>query len=542
MACIKAQNATDPVTVTMKVETVSIEEFFKRVSEMKLREETEKPEERFEAPDMEEVIKHLSDMQPEEGGEKPGRNIEILSVDEIFRRMAMQTEPEKTEETVPEVKVLGKMPHGVVEDPGLPEDLKQYDAKAQRREWDASTLDYKDEQMINTTLPMRFSPTGELLGLPPNVAEDGQSECYISGYLKRKIALTSGIGSPLPRVEVKTYRIAEVPGKGAGMLADRDITAGELILAERPLLVVPSNAKLMRAPPPNADQYTKAQVVRMMQQDTEKVYELAVERMEPEQREAFGNLKNSHENDGSGPILGRVRTNGFGFDQMRDFPRGGKPGANYCIICDDLSRLNHSCRPNTDRYWDMASFSVQLRAARNIKKDEEITAHYCIITDSFAERQATLEPYDFRCVCPSCLSPKTSDARREKLRTLLNANAFSTWSATDFELPKTTQVKPLLDGVSMSEAEGLESTFQHGFLLFLLMKTYAARGDVVNMRVYARRYSVWRLACRGTVVDEDEVENGFGLVTAAEILQKMRGKLPAGGDKKKRKPKAKSKA
>ncbi|TCD60441.1 hypothetical protein EIP91_010058 [Steccherinum ochraceum] len=91
--------------------------------------------------------------------------------------------------------------------------------------FDASRLDYDDDQMINTTMPMRFSPTGELLGYPPNVDTDGESERYISGHLKRKLALTPGIGAPLPHVEGKTYRIEDVPGKSVGMLAERNIAA-----------------------------------------------------------------------------------------------------------------------------------------------------------------------------------------------------------------------------------------------------------------------------------------------------------------------------
>lgn len=37
----------------------------------------------------------------------------------------------------------------------------------------------------------------------------------------------------------KSYVIREIPGKGFGVIAFRDIVEGELIIAEKPLFVVP---------------------------------------------------------------------------------------------------------------------------------------------------------------------------------------------------------------------------------------------------------------------------------------------------------------
>ncbi|TCD67248.1 hypothetical protein EIP91_000325 [Steccherinum ochraceum] len=456
---------------------------------------------------------------------------ETVSDEEFLKRVKKLYEEGKGNEKSGAGHV--KMPYGVVETPTLPEGLEQFDAKEKYEEVDASSLNYADDNMLTTTMPMCFSTTGEYLGFPPNVDVDGQSECLITGYLKRKIALTPGIGSPLPRVEAKTHQIVDAPGQGVGMFAYRNIAAGELILAERPLLVLPSVARMIRQQPANAPELTPAQTMRIMQEDTEKLYELAVERMQPGRREAFEKLKNSHLHDGSGPIMGRMRTNGFGFEEMRDLPRNGKPGETFVIICDELSRLNHSCGPNTHRYWDMATFSVQMRAIRDIKKDEEITATYCQDMESFEKRKKNLAPYDFQCACPACIDPKTSDARRKQIHAVVMANGLGFFWEKNFEVPKKTVVKPLLDAVGLCEKEGLESTIEHGFLLFVLMKTYAAKGDVANMRVYARRYSVWRLACLGTAVDEDEVEKGFGLVTVAEMVQRMKGRMLSGGKAKK---------
>ncbi|TCD67247.1 hypothetical protein EIP91_000324 [Steccherinum ochraceum] len=413
------------------------------------------------------------------------------------------------------------------------------DFRQSRPDAQASRLDYDYDEMITATMPMRFSPTSELLGYPPNVDVDGQSECFISGHLMRKIVFTPGIGSPLPRAGpgVKSYRVTSVPNKGEGMLAARDISAGELVLAERPLLVVPIGVKMktVRVLPSNGEP-TSAQTTQVQEEDAEKFFALAVKRMKPRQREAFEKLESSHLREGCGPIEGRVRMNAFGFKELRDPPKNGKPGPNYGIVCEDLSRINHSCGPNTIQHWDMPSFSIQLRAVRDIEQGEEISVNYseASLMASYAARQADLAPYGFRCDCPSCTNPKASDARRHQIRTMLQSRTklaeqrSGAGPEEDSDTPVEelldglTLVQELLDGLKLIEKEGLEGTSGYGFMLTLVMSRYAADGDVAGMRVYARKFSVWRVAThREGAVDEEEVENGFGLLPLAELVQKM---------------------
>lgn len=178
-------------------------------------------------------------------------------------------------------------------------------------------LDHSDNQMLCTTLPMRHSSNGPLSADPVGAAIDGLTECYISGYLKRKIASTPDLGEyPVPRVEVEAHRITPIPGKGLGVVAERTIRAGELIMAERPLLIV--HGLIVTPRQAQLDHLTKADNHQVVMHDMEKVFALAVERMSPERKKAFERLTNCHLHDGSGPILGRVRTNSFAVDQMID--------------------------------------------------------------------------------------------------------------------------------------------------------------------------------------------------------------------------------
>lgn len=85
---------------------------------------------------------------------------------------------------------------------------------------------------------------------------------------------------------------------------------------------------------------------RLAMRDFENTLERAVGRMSPEDQESFKNLANCHTQDGSGPLLGIVRTNGFGLGSLADGP-DTPPGqetpafAKYSGICKLGSRINH---------------------------------------------------------------------------------------------------------------------------------------------------------------------------------------------------------
>ncbi|KAG6826673.1 hypothetical protein H0H93_016323, partial [Arthromyces matolae] len=97
------------------------------------------------------------------------------------------------------------------------------------------------------------------------------------------------------------------------MFATCDIAMGDLIFAERPVLVMPRKMMILNVDPGavSVDEIPDAQTIQMHIAQREKFLEVLVERMEERDQEEFYELFNSHTEDGSGPILGRVRTNGF---------------------------------------------------------------------------------------------------------------------------------------------------------------------------------------------------------------------------------------
>ena len=93
-----------------------------------------------------------------------------------------------------------------------------------------SDTECKDDEYCFTSFPQ---PATEEL------ARDGHAECLCTGWFKRKVLSTPGFPSPIVRPPRKSYEVREVRGRGLGLFATEDIEAGDLILAERPLIVKP---------------------------------------------------------------------------------------------------------------------------------------------------------------------------------------------------------------------------------------------------------------------------------------------------------------
>jgi len=135
----------------------------------------------------------------------------------------------------------------------------------------------------------------------------------LTGYVKRKILSTKGFPRKLNNPAVSAYRIeslVDAAGWGPTMVATRKIKIGEIICDERPLLVSPVNIGEhipIRVP----SSATQAQIIQATLFESEKFLKVALDRMLPENREAYMALRNCHIEDGSGPIMGVVRTNAF---------------------------------------------------------------------------------------------------------------------------------------------------------------------------------------------------------------------------------------
>jgi hypothetical protein len=163
-----------------------------------------------------------------------------------------------------------------------------------------------------TTVPSR--------GVGEPADPDGHSEWLVRGSTKQKILNEPGYPQPVPKPpgNIKSHVVKSTPTMGQGVFATRDIPMGEIIFAERPLLVAP------RSLVPAKDMYFElgahniADYAKIVMFEREKQLEAAVGRMDPDNKARFMALMNSHLEDGSGPIHGIIQTNGYGADNFWD--------------------------------------------------------------------------------------------------------------------------------------------------------------------------------------------------------------------------------
>ncbi|KAL1717201.1 hypothetical protein EV715DRAFT_264817 [Schizophyllum commune] len=362
----------------------------------------------------------------------------------------------------PVIPNRGKIADDLVSDaPAFPPERR---ARAQGKNIPLPTFD-----IVYASFPAR-KPT-------PSQAEelDGRCEAIVDSATERLIhaTLSARPSIVLPRNETPAYRIAPAEGKGLGMFAARDLQTGDLILAERPLIMAP-----VRLPPSPEDfpdgmppSVTKRELSQAQFKSLERYLKTLLERMPPERSSAYRALKNIHEGDGSGPLVGRFRTNGLAVSEKYAY-RGmpNFPGDLFSVVMDEISRVNHrlpidlfsSCRPNAHWHFDTDLFAMFLRPVRPIKAGEEIYISYAGLGTLYEERKSVLASYGFECTCKSCLDPVASDAR------LLEIDAFSRVQDPLAGDPSTA-LKTTLGRIALMRKEGAEG-LRYYYILYVALE------------------------------------------------------------------------
>lgn len=383
---------------------------------------------------------------------------------------------------------LGPLSYGTVEGAGRPEGYLTKPVETVIKPFHSD--DYGDDVLLFSTIPP------QLVSAKPADHPDGWTECILRGYTKRTILSTPGFPQPLVQPPQSCYCIGP-SHNGLGMFATCDLSIGDLIVAERPLMVTPRGLSLSSSIslPVNftAEQRRQAAIF-----EWEKTLQTSFDRMEPENQAAFMALANNHLEDGSGPLLGIIRTNGFEVEGLHD----PMPDGEYTGVCKIISRINHSCSPSADRLFDIPSFSFQLRAARDIKSGQEIFVSYSELLQPYSKRQKHLAPYGIKCVCASCSHNTTeSDKCRIGIRNSIDSITldFENWLA-DPLLADDHVIRISLGWLFVIKEEGLEASDPYKFHTHAIVKAYQALGDVENAIKYGRMYGLWSLAQTGKII------------------------------------------
>ncbi|KAK7061311.1 ER lumen protein-retaining receptor [Favolaschia claudopus] len=346
---------------------------------------------------------------------------------------------------------------------------------------EAPKLKYKESDPLGGSVPGAMTITTIPIG-----ADDDEpvTECVFVEGSKEVVMAIPNFPQPMLHPKEVAVRMSPVPGKGMGLLSTRALKMGDLILSERPLFICARYVS--KYIPPG---YTREMLAKHDMDEMEQCYGFAVNRMRPADKAAFMALANCHLEDGSGPIVGRVRTNVVRVS-------GLGPGAtdetteHYGAICRDISRLNHSCSPNTYQLWDLQSFSFRLHAVRDIAEGEELTFGYMDVLSNAAKRQTGLKPYGFVCTCASCNDPAASDPRRAAIKAY-SPNVM-VW-VVDPNLPDDWLINQCLEQLEILTTEGLEHNQKYFYVTKAIMEAYICLGDAENTSKWAAKVckQVW---------------------------------------------------
>jgi hypothetical protein len=278
-----------------------------------------------------------------------------------------------------------------------------------------------------------------------------------------------------------------IPNKGQGLIATRNIAPGMLILSEAPLFTTESLT----------DEAT-----------TEKDLAKIIKSLPKQGQRAFLSLHNNFPGQPN-PFSNIVRTNAY--------PLGSNSGVG--AIFPVTARINHSCRPNAQQWWNPRLEKETVHAVREIKEGEEITMSYIQGGASSVRQSELRDHFGFQCTCELCSLPsdllRISDKRLEEAAMLDEAIGNPT-------TVRTTPEKALRDCgrlLAIFKREGINDT-RVARVWWDAFQICAMHSDAARARVFAERCRKARVLCEGEdgpnsvelvgIIDNPEADENFG--------------------------------
>jgi len=184
---------------------------------------------------------------------------------------------------------------------------------------------------------------------------------------------------------VACLEVVGIEGKGKGAVAKRDVKPGELIVSEAPLLSFRHNSPMS----------VVVEQCGMLADDA---------------TVAFMDLHDAYVKPGEPKTAeGVLKTNAAEVLMSDNTP--------LRVLCQTISRFNHSCNPNCEAVWSEEIGQNQVYACIEIKAGEELSLSYIEHRAPREERQEELlEDYKFQCRCSACESADPDcDERRMRM-------------------------------------------------------------------------------------------------------------------------------
>ncbi|KAF7909420.1 uncharacterized protein EAF01_003138 [Botrytis porri] len=185
------------------------------------------------------------------------------------------------------------------------------------------------------------------------------------------------------------YAKRNVPGKGLGLIATRDIPRGTRILSESALILGPE----------------------LVGDDLRSCISEQWSNLNRQQRQDYASFGHMHPctneierlcaifNTNCLPLKGTYMSETGNPDGSQN---RHKRGGLFPTAC----RINHACDRNAGAHWMESSQQIAVTALKDISKDEEITIHYLGLNKPRRVRRAMLQKdFGFECSCGLCSLP-----------------------------------------------------------------------------------------------------------------------------------------
>ena len=172
---------------------------------------------------------------------------------------------------------------------------------------------------------------------------------------------------------------SQIPGRGLGLVANKTLHRGDLILSNTPLYIVDESL------------YEELDL-----QKRAPFQEKAIKQLPPSSSKKFMDLCGHWGGDHIDDV---INTNSFAIDLWE----GTEHETAINIVLPEISRFNHDCRPNAQYHFDIETLTHHVQALRPIAPGEELTVTYIDPVQTRQRRQEELHwNWGFKCSCSSC--------------------------------------------------------------------------------------------------------------------------------------------
>lgn len=267
------------------------------------------------------------------------------------------------------------------------------------------------------------------------------------------------------------YDLKDIPGKGKGLVANRNIPRGTRILCEEAIIQT-------------SQSYDRLHIEELKRRVTEKFNALT-----DKHKHAFLSLRNVLPyKSPAEQYLGILHTNAF---PIQD---GGIGGGIFL----KASRINHACDKNAHNSWNKNIKRHTIHAIRDINQGEEITISYLAVHRSRQDRQKTLRTqFKFECSCRLCSLPAEESRKSDKMLEdiyrqdcLVDKLGLRGISSAPLAILHCLDREVQLYNMTGADDPGLSKVYWDAAQVTI------AHGDLARGRIFAERaLQGWRISC-----------------------------------------------